>query len=451
MPILPVDLHIIVGSATFGVVIVLIALDLLDITVAALLGVVIYAMTGLLTKGAIVSALDMVSGPLALLFGGMVVARVLVPTGIFDFIGGWFLRLTGGSGKRFILGLVCLISPICAFLPNATVVLLMAPIVTRVAAALKFDFVPLLILTAIVSNASGLLTLVGDPATFIIGSAVHLSFLGYLARVSLGGLLSILVILPLLPWLFSDIWRERRPLPADQARTILQRPGFAAAALAALAVMIVMFVLGESLINMAPPAVAILGATLALLAVYGWKVEPVDRVFADVDWKTLIFLLCMFLMVQSLVGTGVFFRVSRIVADAFGTNILGASMMLLAGVGVLSSVLANTPVAVITVLVIKSYLVLIEAVPEEALGQEYLQTWPDATLPVFVAVMFGATLGGNATVIGGAANVVAAGIAAKQGSRMTFARFARNGIPITLAQLAIGALYTLVLYLLLAS
>jgi Na+/H+ antiporter NhaD/arsenite permease-like protein len=117
------------------------------------------------------------------------------------------LSLTGGNGRRLILGLICLIAPICAFLPNATVVLLMAPVIIRVATALKIDFVPLLILTAIVSNASGLLTLVGDPATFIIGSAIYLSFVGYLARASLGGLLSILVILPLLPWLFGDIWR----------------------------------------------------------------------------------------------------------------------------------------------------------------------------------------------------------------------------------------------------
>jgi hypothetical protein len=43
-------------------------------------------------------------------------------------------------------------------------------------------------------------------------------------------------------------------------------------------------------------------------------------------------------------------------------------MVLLVGVGVLSSVLANTPVAVVTVLVLKGYLVLVDAVPEEALG-----------------------------------------------------------------------------------
>jgi Na+/H+ antiporter NhaD/arsenite permease-like protein len=446
----PADLQVVIALATFGVVILLIALDWLDMTVAAMLGVTVYAAMGLLTQRAVTSGLEMAIGPLALLFGGMVVARVLVPTGIFAFIGGRFLSLTGGDGRRLLLGLICLVAPICAFLPNATVVLIVAPIIIRVAAALELDFVPLLILAAIVSNASGLLTLVGDPATFVVGTAIHLSFAEYLARVSLGGLLSILVILPLLPWLFADVWHTRRQLPGDLPGPTFERPAFAAAALFALAVMIALFVFGEDLLGIAPPAVAIVGATLALLALYGWKIEPVDRVFADIDWKTLIFLLCMFLMVQSLVVAGAFHGVSRGLAGTFGADLLTVSMILLVGVGAVSSVLANTAVAVVMVLVVKGYLVLIEAVPEEALGKEFLQTWPDATLPVFIAIMFGATLGGNATLIGGSANIVAAGIAAKQGSRVSFARFARYGVPITLAQLAMGAVYTLVLYLLLA-
>jgi Na+/H+ antiporter NhaD/arsenite permease-like protein len=62
---------------------------------------------------------------------------------------------------------------------------------------------------------------------------------------------------------------------------------------------------------------------------------------------------------------------------------------------------------------------------------------------VFIAMMFGATLGGNATLIGASANIVSAGICAKQGERITFARFLRFGLPITLAQLTVAALYVI--------
>jgi Na+/H+ antiporter NhaD/arsenite permease-like protein len=58
-------------------------------------------------------------------------------------------------------------------------------------------------------------------------------------------------------------------------------------------------------------------------------------------------------------------------------------------------------------------------------------------------MMFGGTLGGNATSIGASANIVSVGIAARYGERITFARFLRYGLPITIAQLAVGALYVL--------
>lgn len=84
-------------------------------------------------------------------------------------------------------------------------------------------------------------------------------------------------------------------------------------------------------------------------------------------------------------------------------------------------------------------LVAAEAVRELALAASFA-AWPTATLPVFVAMMFGATLGGNATLIGASATMVAVGICAKKGERMSFMRFARSGLPITLVQLAMAAL-----------
>jgi len=58
-------------------------------------------------------------------------------------------------------------------------------------------------------------------------------------------------------------------------------------------------------------------------------------------------------------------------------------------------------------------------------------------------MMFAGTLGGNATMIGASANIVSVGICARQGERVTFVRFLRYGVPITVAQLAVGTLYVL--------
>ena len=186
----------VVTLVVFAAVIMAIAFDLADMVLAALPGVSALIVAGLFDVQDILSITRTGGGPVALLFGGMVVARTLRPTGIFEYLGTRFLKATQGSGKRFLLGLIILVAPLCAVLPNATTVILLAPVIIGVAGALKVDFVGPMVLTAVISNSAGLLTLVGDPATFLVGSAIGMTFNQYLQKVSLGGLIAVLVLIP---------------------------------------------------------------------------------------------------------------------------------------------------------------------------------------------------------------------------------------------------------------
>jgi Na+/H+ antiporter NhaD/arsenite permease-like protein len=440
------ELQIYMTIAVFGAVILAIAFDVIDIAVAALLGVSVLFGFNILGEDDVILAVRTAGGPLALLFGGMVVARTLASTGIFDRIGTVYLRATQGSGKRFLLLLVALVAPLCAFLPNATTVVLLAPIIIRVAVALDIDFVGPMVLTAIVSNSAGLLTLVGDPATFLVGSSIGMTFGQYLRKVSLGGLLSLFVLIPLLPLLMPDLWRLRRPLPPRESEKPLQRPWFALLAVAVLAIMVGLFLVGEDLpTRIGPPAVAIIAASLALLVIYSIRIEPVDNVLRDIDWKTLVFIGCIFILMQAITKTGLLQMFSVKLYEWFGSEFTLAALALIAGIGVLSSLLANIPVVAASILMVKGYLVAVEAVPDAALGVHFTD-WPAATIPVFVAMMFGATLGGNATMIGAAANIVSVGICARNGKPVTFVRWLRYGLPFTACQLAVSALYVLALF-----
>src|SRR5215510_5716061 len=239
------ELQIYLTFVVFAGVILAIAFNVIDLTMAALLGVSILTVTGVLTREDVVKTQETAGGTIALLFGGMVVARILATTGIFDRIGALFLRATKGSGKRFLLGLLVLVAPLCAVLPNATVVILLAPIIIQVARALDVDFVGPLVLTAIISNSAGLLTLVGDPATFLVGSSIGMTFTQYLQRVSIGGLLSVLVLIPLMPRVMGEVWHVQCDVPATVQPKPLARPVFAVVSLLVLGVMIVLFVVGE--------------------------------------------------------------------------------------------------------------------------------------------------------------------------------------------------------------
>jgi Na+/H+ antiporter NhaD/arsenite permease-like protein len=270
-----------------------------------------------------------------------------------------------------------------------------------------------------------------------------MSFVQYLQQVSLAGLLAVLVVIPLLPRLMPQIWNTRVALPAVEATTRIKRPVFVLLTLAILLLMVVLFLFGENLpTRIVPPAVAIIAASLALLLIYRVRIEPIDDVFQAIDWKTLVFLGAIFCLVEGFIKTGLLQGLSLKLYGWFGTEYALVALALLAGIGVLSSLLANIPVVAAALVMSKGYLVAAEAVPEVALAAGF-SDWPAETLPVFIAMMFGATLGGNATLIGASANIVSAGICAKQGERITFARFLRFGLPITLAQLTIAALYVI--------
>ena len=432
------DLQIYLTIGVFAAVILLIALDLIDMMVAALLGVSVLIVFGILDGSDLMPIVETAGGPLSLLFGGMVVARVIGKTGIFAWIGDAFLRATGGSGKRLLLLIVALVAPVCAVLPNATAVILVAPVIIGVCKALKVDFVGPLIITAIVSNAAGMLTLVGDPATFLVGRAIGLSFIDYLRMVSLGGLLAVLAVVPLLPLLLPKIWATQVTLPPDRPPVTIEQPGFLALSLLVLVMMVALFLIGESLpTHIVPPQVAIISAALALLVVYAVRVEPVSEVIRDVDWKTLVFLAAIFTLVQAFIKTDLLQGLSIQFYHWFGAQFTLVALVTLAGIGAIGFVVANIPLVAASLVTVIGYLVAAEAVPEIALAPGFTD-WPNITLPVYVAMMFGGTLGGNATLIGASANVVAVGILRKRGYTVTFRDFMSIGIPFTVAAVLAG-------------
>ena len=66
--------------------------------------------------------------------------------------------------------------------------------------------------------------------------------------------------------------------------------------------------------------------------------------------------------------------------------------------------------------------------------------------PLAWALALGACLGGNGTIIGASANVVAAGLAEEAGHDISFNRFFKTGFPIMLLSVALATVYAVVRY-----
>jgi Na+/H+ antiporter NhaD/arsenite permease-like protein len=439
----------IIATLTFVSVIVFIMTEWLHLTVAAFLGALILVFAHIMSLAEAINYISQSYATLALFFGVMVLVRAFEPTKIFEYLATQIVLIAKGEGKRLLLGIVGITTPICAVLPNATTVMLLAPLIPPIAQEIGVDFVPLLILMVFVANSAGLLTLVGDPATFIVGDAINITFTDYLLRLSLGGAIAVATVVVMVPFLFPKIWHRKFENLEQLPHPTIEHPRVLMAGGAIVAFVLIFFVVGESLpVPISPAAVALLGAALALLLAHHSKIDTVNNILRDVDWSTLIFFMSTFVLIGGLEKTGVVKSLSGVLSAILGQNIALGSLVLLFFVGLMSSVVPNIPLVVAMVPLLKQYVVNIGLAGPEVLAPNFQGQFPPEVLPLFYAMMFGATLGGNGTLVGASSNIVAAGISEQHGGRMSFKTFLGYGLPVMGMQLLTAALYVTICFLL---
>jgi len=432
----------IAAVVTFSSVIFLLITEWIHFTIAAFLGALILIVANVMTMPEALGYIGKSHGTLGLFFGVMVMVRSFEPTKIFDYLATQMVIFAKGRGDRLLLGIVAITTPICAVLPNATTVMLLAPLIPPMAKEIGVDFVPLLILMVFVANSSGLLTIVGDPATYIVGDAINMSFVDYLFKLSLGGAIAVGVIVVMLPFLFSKVWNKKLENIDRLPHPVINHPRTLIVGAVITTFVLVFFVIGESLpIPVSPATIALLGAALALMLAHHSKIDTVKNILQDVDWSTLIFFMCIFVIIGALEKTGIIASMSGVVSIVLGKNIALAAIVTIFFVGLVSSVVPNIPLVVAMVPLLKQYVVNVGLAGSEILSPDFSGQLPEVVLPIFYAMMYGATLGGNGTLVGASANIVAAGVAEQYGRRISFKTFLRYGIPVMLLQLVVAAIY----------
>jgi Na+/H+ antiporter NhaD/arsenite permease-like protein len=311
----------IAASLVFVSVIGIIVMEWMPLTIAAMLGALLLVVSNILTLDRAIGYIASNHTTLGLFLGVMVMIRALQPTQIFGYLATQMVILAKGKGSRLLLGIVAITTPICAVLPNATTVMLLAPLIPPLAQQIGVDFVPLLILMVFVANSAGLLTLVGDPATFIVGSSIKMTFLDYLQTLSFGGVLAILVVVATLPLLFKQIWQMQLTDPETLRRPKIEHPKALAIGSVIVLVVLVFFVVGEMLpVPISPTTVALLGAVLCLLLSHYHKIDSVNNILRDVDWSTLLFFMSIFVLIGGLQYTGVVSSASSVLAYRIGDD-----------------------------------------------------------------------------------------------------------------------------------
>jgi Na+/H+ antiporter NhaD/arsenite permease-like protein len=367
-----------------------------------------------------------------LLLGMMIIVSVMRETGIFEFLAIWAAKRARGRPYPLMALLVLITAVASALLDNVTTVLLVAPVTILICQRIGLAVVPYLIAEVAASNIGGTSTLIGDPPNIIIASRGGLSFNDFLIHLAPVVVVLLVALLGLCRWLFADAFHAD-PDKVDELMRLNEREAIRdrrllVQSLVVLAIVLAAFVL-HPVLHYAPSVVALLGAGL-LIAVTRVRTE---QALQDVEWPTLAFFMGLFVMVGGLVNAGVLGALAQAMAGFAGANLAGFTVLLLWGSGVLSGVVDNIP-----------YVASMSPVVADLIGadgQPQVLWW---------ALALGADLGGNATLIGASANVVVAGIAARNGVPIGFWRFTRYGLVITATTLAISTGYVWLRYFALA-
>ncbi|WKY48773.1 ArsB/NhaD family transporter [Eubacteriaceae bacterium ES3] len=414
--------------AIFIGVYVLIIMDKLDRTLVALAGGMLMIFLQIINQKDAIGAIDF--DTLALLIGMMMIVMVMRRTGIFEYLAIKMLKISKADPQKLIILLSLITGILSGLLDNVTTIMLIIPVTLSVAKDLRLDPIPFIIAEIFSSNIGGTATLIGDPPNIMIGSAMDLSFNDFLIN-------NAVIALPILivtSFLFSLLYKrilvadetvKQKLLEVDESDAI-HDPVLLRKSLVIFVLVILGFIF-NGFIHVESATIALTGA-VALIFLSGISSE---EIFIEVEWKTIFFFIGLFILVGGIEATGVIEMLAEEVLYLTGGDIFSTSISILWVSALASAFIDNIPFVATMIPMITDMGILS--------GMD--------VYPLWWALSIGACLGGNGTVIGASANVVAIGLAEGQGYRISFGNYFRVAFPFMIMTVFVAMIYIILRFL----
>jgi Na+/H+ antiporter NhaD/arsenite permease-like protein len=402
---------------------------------AAVLGATLMVGTGVLTESDLASAINWQA--LGVLLGMFIIASSLREAGFFEWMGLHLARSVDAHPIRMYILLPLMTAGLASLLDIVTVALFIVPLTVEMFEGLEIDPVPFVIAEVLAANIGGLATMVGDPTNIIIGSSLGLTFNQFLQNTAPIALAAIAVNTGLLylknrNFLHRDAMRRHRQKPVLDLRSpseAVKDRGLLRVSLVSL-VLAVSFLVVHTFLGVSAALATLLPAFL-ILVYESSRSNEVQHVLARIDWQIFFFFGGLFILVAALGKTGVLSMLGSEMIQISGGNLALSVTLVLWVTALISQVVDNVPMATVFIPVIAAM----------ASTPGVSPVMPIAPLAWALAV--GTGIGGMATPVGTASNLVALNILNKPKQRLSFARFAKRSIPLTIIDLAIANLILL--------
>jgi len=367
----------------------------------------------------------------------MTIVGFLEENRFFEFVIDHLLLRVGPHPRRIMVVMMAMAAVSAALVDEVTSILFMVAAMLNLLGRAKIKPNPFILMLVFTTNIGSSATVVGNPIGVIIALRSGLTFLDFIrwaAPISVVCL--VLTIAICLRWFAKDIKALKGVLAGARGERQLEqiveeehvtkkdirRSGWLFGGV--IAGLVCHHPLEHWLHlpnNTMLLGVALIGAGLAL-AISGDKAR--ELIEKRVDWWTLAFFLMLFASVGTLKQTGVTGVLAQHIIQLSGGSVPILTTLFAWSSGLLTSVMDN-------VLAVATFVPIVNDVA--ALGMQ--------TFPLWWAMLMGGTLGGNATLIGSTANIVAAGLLERRKvGEITFAEWLKPGLAVAIPTLLLANL-----------
>lgn len=405
----------------------LIASGKLKTAAASLLGACLMIILGLIDSSQAVAAID--HNTIGLLVGMMIVVSILSKSGLFQFLAVKAIKLTKGNAILIFWIISVLTAALSAFLDNVTTVLLVTPVVLSLCDLISMNPMPLLLMELFASNIGGTATLIGDPPNMIIASVAKFTFNDFIFVTSPVASIILVAVTAYMARHFretikSDPVASERLKQVDEYKLIINKP-LMVKSVVVIAAVLLGFVL-HSAIHLEPSVVALTAAGVLLAISF---IEEKTIIHEDIEWPTLIYFICLFIMAGGLKETGAIDQI----AIHLTSLMAGSELLMIMGILWISGITC----------------MFVNNIAFSAIFAQVIGTMASAAgispAPLYWALALGACLGGNGTYFGAAANAVAADFAAREGMPISFTYFFKVGLRVVLISLLLASACMLII------
>ena len=422
--------HVTVALVIFLITYGLIISEKVQRTVIALFGAMLMVLAGVISQEQAIENIDF--NTLALLIGMMIQVLVLSKTGLFRFLSVWAAQKTNGNPVKLLIALSCMVAICSAFLDNVTTVLLTVPITFTLTKDLKVSPLPFVMAQILASNIGGTCTMIGDPPNIMIASQVkELSFTDFIWNLTLPCVISFVLTMGIILFIyrkdFAQSNKNLKRIMNIKLGGLIRSWGLLVRSLFTLAFTILLFCCHGFIPNwgLESGTIAVTGASLLLLLTMPDREKALEFVFSKIEWTTIFFFVGLFVLVGGLEVNGIINWLAAKTMQLTGGEPVSTTMSVLWLSALMSAFVDNIPFVATMIPLVKDM---------GAMGYANLE-------PLWWALSLGACLGGNGTVIGASANVVALGLARQHKLRVSFMQYFLVGFPLMLLSIVISSVY----------